>query len=94
LGDVSKRRYLQEVDREAQLKPTVNKLTERNGYLSYSFAGPQHYDDLRSDNVVIPRKLVGLFLPKDRDKCLTNTKLTLPPDKCPYWVTFPTISCN
>ncbi len=78
--------YQTEVALNVQLKATVKEPATPDGhFLSYFFRGLDRYDDLRMATIAIPRILVVLFLPPDRDQWLTVTPDELILRKCAYW---------
>ncbi|MBF0159498.1 MAG: DUF4365 domain-containing protein [Magnetococcales bacterium] len=79
-------RHLSEVDVNVQLKATAQKMVNHNGLLSYSLSNLKHYNDLRSDNLVTPRILVVLFLPKQQQQWLEVGNDGLLLRQCAYWV--------
>lgn len=78
--------YRQEVDIKVQLKATVKSPTIVGDSLSYSLAGINRYNDLRTDTVSTPRILVVLFLPSDDKEWLKHTEDALLLRNCAYWV--------
>ena len=70
-----------------QLKATIDEpAKDKDGRLSYFMKDIHRYDDLRSDRYQVPRILVVLFLPRERDSWLKITKDQLILKRCAYWV--------
>jgi len=78
--------YRQEVNVNVQLKATVKEPTLVGSSYSYSLDGIQRYEDLRTDAISLPRILVVLFLPKNREKWISHTEDALSLHNCAYWV--------
>lgn len=78
--------YLDEVNINVQLKATTKQPSLVNESWSYSFAGIQQYNNLRTDTVAIPRILVVLFLPADQETWLEHHDDALALRNCAYWV--------
>lgn len=78
--------YRDEVDIKVQLKATKSLPTVVGGCFSYSLAGINQYDDLRSDAISTPRILVVLFLPNDAAEWLHHSENALSLRRCAYWV--------
>ena len=78
--------YLTEVDLKIQLKATIKNPADDGTYLSYWLDKLSRYDDLRAETVSIPRLLVVLFLPEDREDWIEHSSEALTLKKCAYWV--------
>jgi len=78
--------YRQEVNINVQLKATTKEPALVGSNYSYSLNGIQQYDNLRTDAVSLPRILVVLFLPKNREEWISHTNEALSLHKCAYWV--------
>ena len=71
---------------DVQLKATVKPPSENDGYLSYSLSEIHRYDALRQTGLQVPRVLVVLFLPADRDDWLSISADELVMKRAAYWV--------
>ncbi len=78
--------YRQEVNINVQLKATIKEPALVGSSYSYSLDGIQRYDGLRTDAISLPRILVVLFLPKNRERWISHTDYALSLHNCAYWV--------
>jgi Domain of unknown function (DUF4365) len=78
--------YLEEVDLKVQLKATIHVPRDNGQTLSYFVKGPSRYDALRAETAAIPRILVVLFLPLEREQWIGHSADELVLRKCAYWV--------
>lgn len=76
----------QEVDLKVQLKATVANPTDLGTHFSYTLKKVAHYDDLRAMAYSVPRILVVLFLPRDKESWLSVTDHSLALKRSAYWV--------
>jgi hypothetical protein len=77
--------YKKEVTLNIQLKATIAEPVEDNdGRLSYFLNGIHRYNDLR-DDYQIPRILVVLFLPPEKELWLNTSEEQLILKRCAYW---------
>jgi hypothetical protein len=70
---------------DVQLKTTYQELPEQDRRLSFVLSVP-HYDKLRLTDVLAPRILVVLRLPRDPAEWLTISEDALIARRCAYWV--------
>lgn len=75
-----------EVDLKVQLKATIAEPTDLGTHLSYSIKKVSQYDDLRAIAYSVPRILVVLFLPRDKQTWLSVTDRSLVLQRSAYWV--------
>jgi hypothetical protein len=75
-----------EVDLKVQLKATIAEPTDLGTHYSYSLKKVSQYDDLRAMAYSVPRILVVLFLPRDRQTWLSVTDQSLALRRSAYWV--------
>lgn len=76
-----------EVDLKVQLKATIASPTDLGTHLSYSLKKVAQYDDLRAEGAyAVPRILVVLFLPRDKQSWLDVTEDSLALRRSAYWV--------
>lgn len=68
-----------------QLKATVSVPSVKNNALAYFMDDVGRYDDLRSVHYQIPRILVVLFLPKNKEQWLQISNEQLILKRCAYW---------
>jgi hypothetical protein len=68
---------------EVQLKCTERPLAQ-NGTLSYPLI-LKNYDDLRAENVLVPRILVVLCVPEDLADWVEHTERQMLIRRCAYW---------
>ena len=69
---------------DLQLKCT-ERLLNRNGSFAYSLS-EKNYNDLRGDDVHVPRILVVVFVPVDIDSWLDQSEERLLMKHCAFWV--------
>jgi len=75
-----------EVDLKVQLKATIAEPADLGSHFSYSLKKVSQYDDLRAQAYAIPRILVVLFLPRDKQTWLAVTEQSLALRRSAYWV--------
>jgi len=70
-----------------QLKATIGEpVQHKDDTLSYFMKDVKRYNDLRSDCYQVPRILVVLFLPREKNSWLNITEDQLILKRCAYWV--------
>lgn len=69
---------------EFQAKATSQELMREN-HLSFQLSC-KNYNDLRAENLIIPRLLIVLLMPRDDTRWLSQTKDELCLRHCAYWV--------
>lgn len=75
-----------EVDLKVQLKATIAIPSDHGTHLSYTLKQVAHYNDLRAETYAVPRILVVLFLPREKDEWLKVTSDSLAIQRSAYWV--------
>lgn len=76
-----------EVDLKVQLKATIAKPADLGTHFSYSLQKVAQYDDLRAEGAyAVPRILVVLFLPREKQSWLDVTEDSLALKRSAYWV--------
>jgi len=78
--------YLREIQLNIQLKATTLQPVVSNGCFSYFLQGAKRYDKLRTDNSVIYKILVVLFLPENPDEWLRCSAEELVLKNAAYWI--------
>jgi hypothetical protein len=69
---------------DIQLKATTNWVLDSDGKIAYDLK-IKNYNDLRS-NCLVPKILVLLCLPKNRDEWISHSENELILRKCAYWI--------
>ena len=84
-GEISNT-YLKNISLNVQLKATIKKPVEKEGYLSYFLQGVTRYDKLRTKDSPYYKVLVVLFLPENPDEWLYISADELIIKKAAYWI--------
>lgn len=77
--------YREEITINVQLKATISEPSNVGTSFSYSLDGIQRYDGLRTDAISVPRILVVLFLPRDKNNWISHNDNALSLHNCAYW---------